>query len=378
MQVMKTNQKTIQTQLQSGDTLTNIYDTDMLIPAHNKTNLAQAAESIPILRVSKLKKYFPVHGGIFLRKKGFIHAVDDVSFDAKKGETLGLVGESGCGKTTLGRCIMGLYPLSDGHVRLYGKDISSMKGAELKRSRLKMQMIFQDPFESLNSRHTVGEILEEKYIIHNVLDSRSRKKEVARLLDRVGLSRQSITKFPHEFSGGQRQRIGIARAISLEPEVLICDEPVSALDVSVQSQILNLMLALQQDMGLTSLFISHDLAVVRHVSDSIAVMYLGQVVEIAKASSIYGNPKHPYTEALLSAIPIPDPKARHKRIILKGEVPSPRNPPKGCRFHTRCSYVMDICRQEVPLLKPFSNNASSKTMEEVDSASTHLVACHLY
>ncbi|MBF0203255.1 MAG: ABC transporter ATP-binding protein [Desulfamplus sp.] len=333
-----------------------------------------------VLRVSRLKKYFPVHGGIFLRQQGFIHAVDDVSFDVKRGETLGLVGESGCGKTTLGRCIMGLYPLSDGKISLNGQNITDVKGMKLKAARLKMQMIFQDPFESLNSRHTVGEILEEKYIIHNRLNSSERKKEISRLLERVGLSKQAITKFPHEFSGGQRQRIGIARAISLEPEVLICDEPVSALDVSVQSQILNLMLTIQSEMGLTCLFISHDLSVVRHISDRIAVMYLGQIVEIADAQSIYSDPQHPYTEALLSAVPIPDPNARRKRIILKGEVPSPRNPSKGCRFHTRCRYVMDICKQEVPLLA--SIHASDKTYSSdkthSHSDSTHMAACHLH
>ncbi len=337
----------------------------------------------PILQITHLKKYFPVHGGIFLRQQGVVHAVDDVSFDVRKGETLGLVGESGCGKTTLGRCIMGLYPLSDGSVKLDGKDITSRAG--LSSSLLRMQMIFQDPFESLNSRHTVGEILEEKYIIHNRLgnikyDSTARKQEIGRLLERVGLSEQAITKFPHEFSGGQRQRIGIARAISLEPEVLICDEPVSALDVSVQSQILNLMLTLQKDMGLTCLFISHDLAVVRHVSDRIAVMYLGQIVEMADAEDIYSHPLHPYTEALLSAVPLPDPESRHERIILKGEVPSPINPPKGCRFHTRCRHTIDICKEQSPLLKPVVNRLSSARAQfspAKNSVANHIVACHL-
>ncbi|MBF0257339.1 MAG: ATP-binding cassette domain-containing protein [Desulfamplus sp.] len=338
---------------------------------------------MPILQVTRLTKHFPVHGGIFLRKQGVIHAVDDVSFDVRKGQTLGLVGESGCGKTTLGRCIMGLYPLSGGSVKLHGQNINDVTGKEMKALRLKMQMIFQDPFESLNSRHTVGEILEEKYIIHNRLsnkkigsvNSTSRRQEIVRLLERVGLSEQAMAKFPHEFSGGQRQRIGIARAISLEPEVLICDEPVSALDVSVQSQILNLMLTLQKDMGLTSVFISHDLAVVRHVSDLIAVMYLGKIVEMAEAEYIYSRPMHPYTKALLSAIPVPDPQAKRERIILKGEIPSPRNPPDGCRFHTRCEYVMDICRQEVPLL---NSEESLKYTGTGDSNSPHMVACHLY
>lgn len=344
-----------------------LQDGVSLIQAGEKINGASDRENIPILQVKRLTKHFPVHGGIFLRQRGVVHAVDDVSFDVKRGETLGLVGESGCGKTTIGRCIMGLYPLSYGSVSLHGKDITKVKGMELKASRLKMQMIFQDPFESLNSRHTVGEILEEKYIIHNQLKSSERKKEIGRLLERVGLSEQAMTKFPHEFSGGQRQRIGIARAISLGPEVLICDEPVSALDVSVQSQIINLLLTLQSEMGLTCLFISHDLAVVRHVSDRIAVMYLGQLVEMASGEALYNCPRHPYTKALLSAIPMAAPTARQDRIILKGEVPSPRNPPKGCRFHTRCRYVMDICREAEPILKPAK-----------ESEPTHFAACHLY
>ncbi|WP_425430001.1 ABC transporter ATP-binding protein [Desulfamplus magnetovallimortis] len=311
--------------------------------------------SSTVLEISNVKKYFPVHGGLFLRQQGNVHAVDDVSFAVKRGETLGLVGESGCGKTTLGRCIMGLYDLSEGTIKLHGKDTAGLKGAELKNLRLKMQMVFQDPFESLNSRHTVKEILEEKYIIHNRLnsskfswlpsasivkkngeeslrgksveDEKSMDDELSALLERVGLSKSAMSRFPHEFSGGQRQRIGIARAISLNPEVIICDEPVSALDVSVQSQILNLLLELQRDMGLTTLFISHDLSVVRHVSDRIAVMYLGKIVEIGDAVSVYRNPSHPYTQAMISAVPMPDPEAKRKRIILEGEVPSPITPP---------------------------------------------------
>lgn len=320
-----------------------------------------------VLQVSSVKKYFPVYGGVFLRQQGVIHAVDGVSFNVNKGETLGLVGESGCGKTTLGRCIMGLYDLTEGSVKLHGREISRLRGTPLKASRLNMQMIFQDPFESLNGRHTVGEILKEKYIIHNRLNSRT-DQEISALLERVGLSERAKAKFPHEFSGGQRQRIGIARAISLKPEVIICDEPVSALDVSVQSQILNLILELQKEMGLTCLFISHDLSVVRHVSDRIAVMYLGKIVEMADAHSIYSNPVHPYTQALISAIPVPDPEAKQKRIILKGEVPSPQNPPRGCRFHTRCRHVMDICREKEPVLKPVC------AVDEQD----RIAACHLY
>ncbi len=319
-----------------------------------------------ILSVMGLTKHFPVRGGIFLGQTGVVHAVDDVSFSIKKGETLGLVGESGCGKTTLGRCVVGLYPPTSGTVFLHGKNIALGNPRQMKSMRLQMQMIFQDPFESLNARHTVGEILREKYVIHGRKGGKT-DKEIGALLERVGLSGDDIHRFPHEFSGGQRQRIGIARAITLDPEVIICDEPVSALDVSVQSQILNLMVTLQREMGLTYLFISHDLAVVKHVSDRIAVMYLGKIVEYAKARSLYETPYHPYTRALLSAIPLPDPLARKQRIILKGEVPSPENPPLGCRFHTRCPHVMDRCSKVEPLLKPLKVQGS-----------THFTACHLY
>ena len=330
------------------------------------------------LGVEGLTKHFPVSGGLFLRQTGVVHAVDDVSFGIKKGETLGLVGESGCGKTTLGRCIMGLYPITAGKIFLHGRQIAPGNPKWLKSMRLQMQMIFQDPFESLNARHTVGEILREKYIIHGRKEGRS-NKEIGKLLERVGLSGDDVSRFPHEFSGGQRQRIGIARAISLNPEVIICDEPVSALDVSVQSQILNLMVSLQREMGLTYLFISHDLAVVKHVSDRIAVMYLGRIVEVAPAQILYENPLHPYTRALLSAIPVPDPLARKERIILKGEVPSPENPPSGCRFHTRCPRAMDLCRQREPHLSLSPDAKNSQTDANASQQDPHhVVACHLY
>ncbi|MEA1967962.1 MAG: ABC transporter ATP-binding protein [Thermodesulfobacteriota bacterium] len=324
----------------------------------------QRGDSDIILDVKNLKKYFPVHGGFFLRQQGWIYAVDDVSLNVKKGETLGLVGESGCGKTTLGRCILGLYNLTAGDVVFQGNNTNRLKGRELKALRLKMQMIFQDPFESLNFRHTIREILEEKYIIHN-RKKRDISIKISATLEKVGLSKNVLTKFPHEFSGGQRQRLGIARAVTLNPDMIICDEPVSALDVSIQSQILNLLHQLQKEMGLTYLFISHDLAVVRHVSDRIAVMYLGRIVEIADGDTLYNNPSHPYTRALLSAVPVWDTGLVKKRIILHGEVPSPENPPKGCRFHTRCQNARELCKHEEPMLKLVDQ-----------SGRQHYAACH--
>ncbi|MBF0201533.1 MAG: ABC transporter ATP-binding protein [Desulfamplus sp.] len=330
-----------------------------------------------VLELNGVKKYFPVHGGIFLGRKEDVRAVDGVSLVIRKGETLGLVGESGCGKSTLGRCIAGLYKLTDGTIKLHGEDISRLKSGELKALRLRMQMIFQDPFESLNSRHTVEEILQEKYIIHKLPQKKDGIDEISALLQKVGLPENARGKFPHEFSGGQRQRIGIARAISLDPEIIICDEPVSALDVSVQSQILNLLLALQKEMGLTCLLISHDLSVVRHLSDHIAVMYLGKIVETGRAESIYENPLHPYTQALISAIPIPDPEVKRNRIILKGDIPSPRNPPPGCRFHTRCPHAMDICRKQEPILGEFPGKYPGIKSDEDEKHEAHMAACHL-
>ena len=319
-----------------------------------------------ILKVDNLTKYFPIRKGVFKTASGKVHAVDGVSLSAVKGETLGIVGETGCGKTTLGRTILQLYEPTDGTVDFEGSMISHMSQKELLPYRRNFQMIFQDPFESLNSRHTVGYILEEPFIIHNLESRQQRIEHVKNLLDKVGLQKNSMEKFPHEFSGGQRQRIGIARSIALNPKLIVCDEPVSALDVSIQSQILNLLMDLQNDLGLTYIFISHDLTVVRHISDRVAVMYLGKIVEIAGADEIYTTPLHPYTKALISAIPGSFSSGQSERIILKGNVPSPVNPPSGCYFHPRCPIARDICREKYPEFKNYSLNESE-----------HMAACHM-
>jgi len=318
-----------------------------------------------LLEINHLKKYFPVTSGIFLRQTGYIHAVDDVSFTIAKGETLGIVGESGCGKTTLGRCIMGLYPLTAGSITLDGQSLSQMNSTRRKKFATRVQMIFQDPYESLNPRHMVRQILEEKYAIHGRF-SAALPADLDKLLEQVGLGPDDLLKYPHEFSGGQRQRIGIARAVSMNPEIIVCDEPVSALDVSVQSKILNLLLDLQEELGLTYLFISHDLSVVRHMSDRIIVMYLGKIMEIADAHTLYTAPCHPYTKALLEAIPVPDPDAKIKKNPLQGEIPSAEHPPLGCRFNTRCPHSQPICREKEPLLKENETHLDHKT------------ACHFF
>jgi oligopeptide/dipeptide ABC transporter ATP-binding protein len=318
-----------------------------------------------LLEVEHLKMHFPVLGGVFRRQIGKVHAVDDVSFKIKPGETVGLVGESGCGKTTVGRSILRLYEPTEGAVIFFGKDMSRLGREALRGVRRDMQMIFQDPFESLNSRQTIGNILEEPFVIHKIGRPDERRKNVEALLNRVGLDAGAATRFPHEFSGGQRQRIGIARAIALNPKLIICDEPVSALDVSIQSQILNLLLNLQEEMALTYLIIAHDLAVVKHMSDRIAVMYLGKIVEYSDTHTLYENPAHPYTAALISAIPVPDPTVRKKKQILKGDVPSPIHPPPGCVFHTRCPYMKAVCRSTEPELVPAPGSIGE----------THLQAC---
>jgi oligopeptide/dipeptide ABC transporter ATP-binding protein len=320
-----------------------------------------------LLEIKNLKIHFPVYGGIFRRKTGKVYAVDGVSLKVKAGETVGLVGESGCGKTTVGRAVLRLYELTGGDVIFEGKNISGMSESEIRPLRRNMQMVFQDPFESLDARQTVGDILEEPLIIHGIGSPSTRRKEVENLLSRVGMPESAITRFPHEFSGGQRQRIGIARAIALKPKLIVCDEPVSALDVSIQSQILNLLLDLQSEMNLAYLFIAHDLAVVKHISDHIAVMYLGKIVEYTDADTIYQKPLHPYTKALISAIPVPDPSVRNKKTVLHGDVPSPLNPPSGCRFHTRCPVAFERCSKEEPALLPVPGTEGEE----------HLVACHL-
>lgn len=317
-----------------------------------------------LLHVEDLKMHFPVHGGVFFRQIATVFAVDGVSFSVEPGKTMGLVGESGCGKSTIGRALLRLYEPTAGSVKFEGRDITHLQGNDLRDLRSDMQMIFQDPFESLNPRHTIGDILEEPYVIHKLGSPAERRQEVLKVLDRVGMPADAIHKYPHEFSGGQRQRIGIARAIALRPKLIICDEPVSALDVSIQSQILNLLLELQQEMGMAYLFIAHDLSVIKHVSDQIAVMYLGRIVEIADSETLYENPQHPYTRALISSIPVPDPSKRKDFFALPGEVPSPMNPPPHCHFVDRCPLAQPLCSEQTPQLEAKGSNA------------THRVACH--
>ncbi|MCB0091466.1 MAG: dipeptide ABC transporter ATP-binding protein [Caldilineaceae bacterium] len=321
----------------------------------------------PLLEVKNLKKYFPIRKGLLRRLAGHVRAVDDVSFAIRKGETLSLVGESGCGKTTTSRCILRALDPTAGQIRYRSNESTVVDLAELPKSRLRplrrqMQMIFQDPFSSLNPRMTLFDIISEPLVVNNVGTAQSRRERVAELLELVGLPPEFMNRYPHAFSGGQRQRIGIARALALNPALIVADEPVSALDVSVQAQIVNLLLDLQAELGLAYLFVAHDLSVVKHVSDRVAVMYVGKIVEIAETSALFSQPRHPYTEALLSAVPKPDPRLRSQRIILEGEVADPAHPPSGCYFHPRCRYAVDRCKTESPQLN------------EIEPG--HFVSCH--
>ena len=320
-------------------------------------------EKETLLKVENLQKYFPIRKGIVVQRHvGDVKAVDGVSFDIRRGETLGMVGESGCGKSTIGRTILRLLEPTAGKVTFEGRILNDLSGEEMRRMRSELQMIFQDPYASLNPRMRVGDIIGEPIFIHEKTSSTEREKRVRKLLDVVGLSPYHGARYPHEFSGGQRQRIGIARALSVNPKLIICDEPVSALDVSIQAQVINLLEDLQKEFNLTYLFIAHDLSVVKHISERVVVMYLGKMVELSTSKELYKNPLHPYTIALLSAIPVPDPTVKKDRIILKGDVPSPVNPPSGCHFHTRCPNVQQICKEQDPEFK--------------DIGRGHYVACH--
>ncbi|QST00517.1 dipeptide ABC transporter ATP-binding protein [Pontibacillus sp. ALD_SL1] len=319
---------------------------------------------LPLLEVNQIKKYFPIKGGILSKKVGEVKAVDGVSFAVYKGETLGLVGESGCGKSTIGRLLLRLQEATDGEIRFEDKNIQALSPNLMKKIRKEMQLVFQDPYASLNPRHKVEKILEEPLIVHGIKDKKERRERVMNMLETVGLDRYHAARYPHQFSGGQRQRIGIARALMTNPKLIIADEPVSALDVSIQSQVLNLLKDLQAEFDLTYIFIAHDLGVVRHISDRVGVMYLGRMVELTDSETLYEEPLHPYTKSLLSAVPVPDPDYQSDSEVLTGEIPSASKPPKGCAFHTRCKECMDVCKTSRPAFQEISPG--------------HHVACHLY
>lgn len=341
---------------------------EIIQPATADEIIQPVADSLPeddvLLRVSHLKKFFPVRTGVIGQKVQYVRAVDDISFNVHAGQTVGIVGESGCGKTTMGRTILRLHSVTAGDVIFNGMNLGKMKPHELRKIRPQFQMIFQDPYSSLSPRLTVGEIIGEAVREHKIVPKSEYKEYIFHIMERCGLQPQYFERYPHEFSGGQRQRICIARSLALKPKLIICDEPVSALDVSIQAQIINLLKELQQRDKLAYIFISHDLSVVEHISDEVGVMYLGSMMEYGKTKDIFARPLHPYTEALFSAVPVPDPDYKMKRIILKGDIPSPANPPSGCKFHTRCERCMDICKKEVPAFREYEPG--------------HFVACHLY